>query len=99
MQELITRDDYANYLNSIFITKFDGGITAEMRLVEVTELIERGKMRSFQLIFQAHPDIPLESRIYELKHERLGDLSLSLEPFKKDANQALFQAVFSQLIG
>jgi hypothetical protein len=96
MSEHLTRDDFAAQLN----TKFDIYLTPEKaaaaELVEVSEIRRYPRQEIFSLIFLFPLDLPLEQRIYSLKHAALGDLELFLVPIEAIGGGIRYEALFNR---
>ncbi len=91
----------AENLKTKFVVR-DGVQTFELELYEVSELktsqtIARVQER-FSAIFRGPHDHLLQDKIYQMEHERLGQLELFISPVEEDENYYYYQAIFNRLL-
>ena len=98
MSEHLTRDAFAEQLNTRFDIYFSPVKPSETQLVEVSELRKYARQEIFSLIFLAPPDVPLEQRIYDVRHAALGALELFLVPIERDESGIKYEALFNRRI-
>ena len=91
MLDKLTVDDFRPLQGQRFRISPDGAEPFEVELVEVTEIPrEPGGRAPFSLVFQGGPNPPLEQRIYQMEHDKLGELDLFIVPIAVDRYQAIF---------
>ena|ERR1700754_5065512 len=93
-----TRDDYASAVDTDFVFDFSPEHKVTMKLVEVTEEIEKHRQRRFVLTFIAPEDTPLAQGIGPFQNEKLGQGSVFIVPVGKDKRGMIFESVFNKLI-
>jgi hypothetical protein len=103
MPPTISRDQFAQQVDSRFHVELDGGVGVDLMLTEVTpQMIQRAAAQSyesFSLFFSGPKEPVLPQKIYTLKHEVLGTLDLFLVPVGIDQRGAQYQAVFNRMLG
>jgi hypothetical protein len=99
MSQDLTRDAFAEQLNTKFKIYFTPEKAAEVELTEVSQLRTYPRQEIFALVFLFPPDLPVEQRIYRMEHDALGALEIFLVPIEKTADGAVrYEAVFNRLI-
>jgi hypothetical protein len=98
MPEHLTKEAFAEQLNTKFYIHLTPEKTAETELVEVRELKTGPRQEVFSILFLAPPDFPIEQRMYVLEHPQLGAFELFLVPVGKDDQGIKCEAVFNRLI-
>ncbi|HEX9961142.1 MAG TPA: hypothetical protein VGB00_09435 [Pyrinomonadaceae bacterium] len=96
MSEHLTRDDFAAQLNTKFEIYLTPETAFEAELAEVSELRTYPRQEVFSLIFLFPPDLPVQQRIYGMKHAALGDLELFLVPIEAIADGIRYEALFNR---
>lgn len=98
MSENLTRDAFAEQLN----TKFDIYLAPEnvvaAKLSEVTELRKMPHNEIFSIFLHAPVDVPFGQNIYKIEHSVLGSFELFLVPVGKDEEGVKYEAVFNRLV-
>jgi hypothetical protein len=77
-----------------------GADTVDMVLVEATSLkSDKGPNPNtrdpFSIVFRAPQGTSIDQKIYEIKHDQIGEFSLFLVPIGPDDKGMLYQAVFN----
>ena len=98
MSEHLTRDAFAEQLNTKFYIHFTPENAVEAELTEVSELKARPPQESFSIIFLAPIEIPFEQKIYKIEHSGLGTFELFLVPIGKNEKGINYESVFNRLI-
>jgi hypothetical protein len=90
------RDKFAEELGSSFTLQVDNhGVDVE--LVEVSELKERPHQVSFSIVFLMRQSSAIDQGLYDLSHERLGEMQIFLVPIGMDGERLQLEAVFNFL--
>jgi len=98
MQELPTRDQFAEQMGSTFTVRFGPETQVEMKLIEVTEPKHSGQREAFSLLFQAPPGTPVWQNLFPVEHPKLGAMDLFLVPVGGDERGIDFEAVFNRIV-
>ncbi|HTZ19131.1 MAG TPA: hypothetical protein VMB78_11915 [Dissulfurispiraceae bacterium] len=98
MLEDLTRDLFAENLNTTFAVHYGGPEAIAMELVEVSELRAVGRQRIYTLLFRGPLEIQLPQRIYRMEHPRLGEFELFIVPVAREHDGMRYEAVFNQLV-
>lgn len=97
MIENLTRDQFADNLNTDFKMFFADDVSADVKLVEVTELSRRPRNESFSLIFLAPVDAPVLNQMFRMEHPSLGSFELFMGPVSQNESGIRYEAVFNRL--
>jgi hypothetical protein len=94
----LNRHDFAEHLHSTFALNPAAGGSLPVELVEVNSADLSPRLDTFSLIFRG-PKAPLVPQgLYQLQHEKLGELSLYLVPVGPDRAGMQYEAVFNRII-
>ena len=91
------RDLFAQEVGSCFVLKGADEQTVDLELAEVSELKERPHQVSFALVFLTPNSLAVEQGLYDLQHERLGDMQIFLVPIGVVDERLKLEAVFNFL--
>jgi hypothetical protein len=91
------RDRFAEELGSSFALKVADSPTLDLELVEVSELKERPHQMSFAIAFLAPKSAVVGQGLYDLQHERLGEMQVFLVPIGITDERMQLEAVFNFL--
>ena len=101
MSEILSKDDFAEHLNTKFRVRSDveNGPEVELELAEVVEFPtlthSRSDVERFSLFFYGPGDRYLPQRTYRLAHERMGEHDIFLVPVAQEPRGYRYEAVFS----
>lgn len=98
MLENLSRDLFAEQLNTKFKIYFTPPQALEAELVEVAELRKHTRQEYFSIIFLAPGEVLFEQQIYLIEHSELGSFELFLVPVKQSAEGIRYEAVFNSFI-
>lgn len=98
MNEIPTREDFFEQLNTKFRVYFNAENPTEVELVEVSEVRRQPRYEAFSIAFLAPNDIPPEQMIYKIEHDSLGALELFLVPFELNEKGLYFESIFNYKI-
>jgi hypothetical protein len=101
MPETLSKDDFAEHLNTKFRVLLDveNAPEVELELAEVAEFPtlthSRNDVERFSLYFYGPGDFFLPQRTYRLAHERMGEHDIFLVPVAQEPRGYRYEAVFS----
>jgi hypothetical protein len=98
MAEELTREMFAAHLGDTFRLTLESGDSMDLELIEAEpgkSPTKREGRAPFTLVFRGRPDMVLPQRMYDLSHEKIGDLSLFLVPIGPDEQGMQYEAVFN----
>jgi len=97
MVPILTEKDFSPHLNSKFYVQLEDGFV-ELELAEVTTYVagptDQSGMERFSIFFDG-PGVCLPQRLYQLKHEHMGELDIFLVPVSGDQRGYRYEAVFN----
>lgn len=96
MNELPTRDEFHEQLNTKFRVFFDEQNATEVELTDVSELRRKPDYEAFSLVFQAPKTINPHQMMYRVEHDTLGTMDLFMAPFAENDNGYAFEALFNK---
>ncbi|HLX64377.1 MAG TPA: hypothetical protein VKX17_24095 [Planctomycetota bacterium] len=103
MLESITRDQFAQRLNTKFRLTREGAEAIELELISVSELkvLRSGKksFENFSLMFCGPKESLLPQKSYAFQHDALGAFDLFIVPLGVDETGVQYQAVFNRMAG
>ena len=91
------RDRFAGEVGSSFVLKLADSQEVDLELVEVSELKERPHQVSYSLVFLTPKSSPVDQGLYDLRHERLGEMQIFLVPIGMDDDRMKLESVFNLL--
>jgi hypothetical protein len=94
--ESLTRESFAENLNTKFRVSVESGEPMEIELIEVSEQNRVRNAEQFSIVFRGALGFMLPQRIHRLEHERLGALDLFLVPIARAADGFHYEAVFNR---
>ncbi|HKC63974.1 MAG TPA: hypothetical protein VKB86_10070 [Pyrinomonadaceae bacterium] len=98
MIEKMTKEMFAESLNTKFRVNAGSDRSIELELVELSEGVSTPKHEQFALLFRGPSDFFLPQGIYNMEHERLGEFDLFLVPVGRDERGFQYEAVFNRFI-
>ena len=96
--EFLTRDRFAENLNTNFDVLCSDGQTFTLKLAEVSKLKLSNRTECFSLLFESPLDWFLLQGMHTLKHERMGTFELFLVPVFKEETCFVYEALFNRLV-
>jgi hypothetical protein len=94
--ESLTRESFAENLNTTFRLADGQGAAREIDLVEVSDASRSGAAERFSLVFRGALDFFLPQSIYRIEHERLGAFELFLVAIGREPDGFRYEAVFNR---
>lgn len=97
MLEHLTRDQFAEHLNTTFRIYLTPESFVEAELTEVSEIRKRPRQEAFSLLFLAQTATPFEQAAYKVEHPALGSDILFLVPIEQTARGVFYEVLFNRL--
>jgi hypothetical protein len=97
MLEHLTRDQFAEQLNTKFKIYVTPENFVEAELTQVSEIRKRPRQEAFSLVFLAFVDAPFEQAAYKIEHPTLGSDILFLVPIEKTDKGVFYEVLFNRL--
>jgi hypothetical protein len=98
MLESLKLNSFSEHLNTKFRAHIGEGKTAELELVEATDLGSNAKQERFSILFRGPLDVALEQRMYKIEHDKLGLLDLFIVPVGAGEGGRDYEAIFNRLL-
>jgi hypothetical protein len=98
MFESWTQPAFLGQLNTTFTLEDASLGTIPLELIAVSDLRETPRQRMFSILFRGPLETPFNQGTFLLKHEALGNASLSLVPIARETDGFRYEAVFNQLV-
>jgi hypothetical protein len=97
MDELLTIDVFSDKVDQAFVLDEPGAPPIELKLIEAKLITNylNAKRPPFSLMFTTTGDFVLPQRIYQLRNEALGTLSIFIVPVARKGDVATYQAIFN----
>lgn len=102
--ENLTKEKFAETLNTRFRVMVDSAGPVELQLVEVTAGAaasggpDASKYENFSLMFHGSGERFLPQKMYSFEHEKMGSFDLFIVPVGREGNLIKYQAVFNRRI-
>ena len=97
MSENITKEMFAESLNTKFRLRGETPQPVELELVEFNEGPPSPRQEEFALLFRGPQNIFLPQATYQFSHDTLGELEMFLVPVGRDQQGFQYEAVFNRL--
>lgn len=97
MLEHLSRDQFAEHLNTTFKIYLTPETTVDAELMEVSEIRKRPRQEAFSLLFLALTQTPFEQAAYKVEHPTLGSDILFLVPIERIERGIYYEALFNRL--
>jgi hypothetical protein len=98
MLEKLTRDTFAQHLNTQFRVQNSATNSVSVELVQVAETRSSPGYESFSIEFRGPSDAFLPQGMYPVEHDQLGALDLFIVPIRKDKDGVYYEACFNRLL-
>jgi hypothetical protein len=95
--EALTREAFADQINTKFTLAVEGLEPIELKLRHVSDLVANGAAEGFSIIFKGPGEFVLRQNTYRLEHEVMGAFAVLLVPIGKDEQGVDYEAVFNRL--
>ncbi|HLM00040.1 MAG TPA: hypothetical protein VK400_03230 [Pyrinomonadaceae bacterium] len=97
MLEHLSREQFAENLNTKFKIYLTPETFVEAELTEVSEIRKRPRQEAFSLLFLALTDTAFEQAGYRIEHPTLGSDILFLVPVEKTERGIFYEVLFNRL--
>jgi hypothetical protein len=98
MIENLTRDRFAEHLDTDFTFHFSNGNSEQARLVEVSELQRNRSQEGFSILFLAAQTAPVTQELIRVEHAEMGGFELFVVPVGKTEKGIEYEAIFNRAI-
>lgn len=98
MSELLTKEAFAENLNTKFRIPLEDSRAAELELIEVVEARSTSRQRQFSIFFRGPLEYILPQGTYHMEHEKMGALDLFIVPVGREQDGFHYEAVFNYAI-
>ena len=98
MSETLTKEAFAENLNTKFRIPMESSSAAEIELVEVMEARSTSRQRQFSLFFRGPLEYLLPQGTYHMEHEKMGGLDLFIVPVGREQDGFRYEAVFNYVL-
>lgn len=98
MTEIFTMDTFLGHVGTRFLMHYGDSKTAELKLINVSDVGSSPRQIQFSLVFQGPADAPIAQGIYRIEHDALGALDLFLVPIGKDHTGVRYEAIFNRVL-
>jgi hypothetical protein len=95
--EKLTREMFAEQLNTNFVARLDNQRTAEFHLYEVATMKSAPGQEQFSLFFRSS-EMSLGQGTFQMEHPGIGNFPLFLVPIGPDAQGMRYEAAFNRFI-
>jgi hypothetical protein len=96
MSDGFTFEMFSPEVGSRFEMAYGDDKTADLELASAKDLSTGPRHIQFSLMFLAPEHCPLEQKIYQLKHKKLGTMDVFLVPIGKTAKGVEYEAIFNR---
>ena len=95
MSEILTKEAFAENLNTKFLISLGNSHTAELELIEVLGTMSTPRQEQFSIFFRGPLDYLLPQRTYHMEHEKLGEVDIFVVPVGRAEDGFRYEAVFN----
>jgi hypothetical protein len=97
MRENLTRQDFAEHLNTKFRIILEDSSFVELEMVEAKAVGSATGQEQFSVVFRGALNFFINQGNYVLEHEQLGTVLLFLVPVGKQEDGFYYEAAFNRL--
>jgi hypothetical protein len=98
VSELLTKDAFAENLNTKFRIQLEASNTVELELIEVLETMRTLRQQQFSVFFRGPLDYLLPQGTYHMEHKKMGTVSLFIVPVGREQDGFRYEAVFNYVL-
>jgi len=95
VSEILTKEAFAENLNTRFRISLGDSRTAELELIEVVETMLTPRQQQFSVFFRGPLDYLLPQSTYHMEHEKMGEIDIFLVPIGREQDGFRYEAVFN----
>jgi hypothetical protein len=96
--ELLTKEAFAENLNTKFRIPMQSSSAAELELIEVVEARSTSRQQQFSVFFRGPLEYLLPQATYHMEHEKMGAMDLFIVPVGREQDGFRYEAVFNYVI-
>jgi hypothetical protein len=98
VSELLTKEAFAENLNTKFRIPFDSSRAAELELIEVMEARSTSRQQQFSVFFRGPLEYRLPQGTYHMEHEKMGEIDIFIVPVGREPEGFRYEAVFNYVL-
>jgi hypothetical protein len=98
VSELLTKEAFAENLNTKFRVPLESPDAVELELIEVMEARSTSRQQQFSVFFRGPLEYGLQQGTYQMEHEKMGKIDLFIVPVGREADGLHYEAVFNYVI-
>ena len=95
----LTEKEFSKHVNTKFCARLDGGVQAELDLIEVKGYPghpgDQQGMERFSIYFKGPATPHLPQKLYTLQHDQMGEFEIFLVPLSRNDQGFRYEAVFN----
>lgn len=97
MSDNLTKEKFAESLNTKFRVGAETAGTVEIELVQLVEGVSTPRQEQFSLLFLGPLDRFLMQKTYRVEHDSLGEFDMFLVPVGRGQDGFQYEAIFNRL--
>lgn len=97
MEMNLTKEKFAQNLNTKFWLRNGGADREPIDLIELREGRSTARQEQYALVFRGDPSKIFPQRLYPVEHDSMGAFDLFLVPIGRDDTGTFYEAVFNHL--
>ncbi len=98
MSELLTKEAFAENVNTKFRIPLESSRAAELELIEVVEARSTSRQQQFSVFFRGPLEYILPQATYHMEHEKMGAMDLFIVPVGREPEGFRYEAVFNYVL-
>lgn len=98
MSEILTKEAFAENLNTKFTIPLEASSTTELELIEVMEARSTSRQQQFSVFFRGPLEYILPQGTYHMEHEKMGAIDIFIVPVSRKQDGFHYEAVFNYVI-
>ena len=98
MSEKLTKEAFAENVNTKFRIATEPARTLELDLIEVVSTLSTPRQEQFSLFFRGPLDLFLPQSIYHMEHDSMGGLEMFIVPVGRAEDGFRYEAVFNYVL-
>ena len=97
MNENLSRQDFAEHLNTKFSIAVENGDPLVLELIQADDMGSSERQERFSLVFRGPLDRVIGQGAFNMEHEKLNSVTLFLVPVGADQEGVYYEAAFNRL--
>ena len=96
-EELLHFESFSDKIDQVFVLDEPGAPPIELKLIEAKPVKNylNAARAPFSLLFSTQGNFILPQRLYQLRHEALGTLTIFIVPIGRTGDTVTYQAIFN----